>query len=268
YAYVSGAVLKNVDPVGLDDVMIVPTAPMADKKTGALSEEQQNQIAYRDFAKEWAAAGDGRKVLEMNSGASNKEVLEVLKSAAATAGKDGTIIYNIGHGGVGRAIPVEGPNRHSDTSGFDLVPFRSPEERRFLSTTDMVVKDGGKNWRRFGDESLTGNRDMMRKVGEEFRKAGIKQFHVLACNAGQDPRFGRELSRTLGVQVALHKDFIAMAQKDGKVHMWTDAVREPEAIPTRASASEVPKAKEQRGEIFAQTRAAAYGLAVENGAEY
>src|SRR5512133_2498971 len=109
YAYVSGAVLKSVDPVGLDDEKSAVISPdTAPKAEGSL-----NEMGAQWGAQYQAADPSTRENIPLRATSDPREILSAWENAAKAA-EGGKLLVNVGHG----------LSRENGKSvwGFDLAP--------------------------------------------------------------------------------------------------------------------------------------------------
>jgi hypothetical protein len=237
------------------DVMIVPV-----RRSNPRTEEEKNQKAYEQFGLDWVAAGPNRRLIHMKSDVGLTEAEAALMQAAKDADGGGSIYLNVGHGGVGNAIPTTGSGRHQDISGFDLVPWSTAANRLMANTADLIVSEshGGI---KMTDSALFAVKEMFTRVGAAFREHKVRLFSAIACNGGKDPRFGQAVGKLLGVRVDLYEWLIYVGEdQQGHPLIWYNNA----TAPSGTTRGQIPDADKH----FLMTREAAYGYAAEHGYQY
>jgi len=242
-------------PAATKDVMIVPKKP-----ANPSTPELRNQKAYEQFGQDWVAAGSNRVLVHMDTDVGLDKAEEALVKAAKEADGGGNIYLNVGHGGVGGAIPTAGSTRHTDISGVDLVPWSTEAHRQMASTADLLASDV-RNGVKVTDPALFVVKEMLGRVGVALRDHKVRLFSAIACNGGKDPRFGQELGKLLGIRVDLYEWLIYLGEdKDAHPLIWYNN----DAPPAGTLRGQIPEADKQ----FLMTRDAAYRYAAEHGYQY
>ncbi len=208
YAYVKGAVLQSVDPLGLDKVMIV--AGNAD----ATIEKEQGDAYLKTFAGQWAKStseklSDGtiirtelelgrRHVVTVDKNATAQEMKTKMAQASKLAGRNGKVILAVGHGGAGddfKAGTLDlAPNAKGTKLKLNADDLAFAEKAR---TEKGTVKTSGAE-----NEATT----LLGDWGDSLRDAEVSSLELLTCKIGADKgTFMKNLADRTGVKVQAHK---------------------------------------------------------------
>jgi hypothetical protein len=190
-------------------------------------------IWTRDYLKRQPQA---RKSLVMPSSPSSQLVVDTIAKAAKQAGPNGTLIFNLGHGGTS----TSGDARE----GFiDLAPgkkFRiggQQQDGLFINVFYDVNVAGPNafsdmdNDRKFnaGTAGATTRQQHFvayKKIGDAIRAAGLYRVIFLTCKVGNSPDLIRKIANDWGVAVTAPKRRVVLAPqpKDRvRVHLEGDA---------------------------------------------
>ena len=204
YAYVSGAVLKNVDPLGLDTVMI--TDSVSEKFARQWEKSVHGKLADGRVIRTELEEGR-RHVVEVADKASAEDMKGAVKSAAEKAGESGKVIFSVGHGA-----------SEDGAASVDLLPSQTNEDHPYrlnnselrAARQDGKVIDGVKHTN-MGNEKT----DLLRAYGEALRAEGVETLELLTCRVGRDNSgFVEDIADHTGLRVEAHKHKVGFSEND------------------------------------------------------
>lgn len=188
YAYVTGAVLKNVDPLGLEetstsksteqtssspnDVMIVPDVPLRADPTG-INEEQ------RSFGEQWLQKDpENRRLVTMAPGGDSGDFESAVEEAAELS-EGGRVILNIGH-----AAP----------NAFDMTPRVNDEDGKGMTFHSVMLQPQNN---RTDQAQADARKATLERAGDALERNDVKEFVVMACRFASADRGRRDFAENV-----------------------------------------------------------------------
>ncbi|HEY5955401.1 MAG TPA: RHS repeat-associated core domain-containing protein, partial [Polyangiaceae bacterium] len=211
YAYVSGAVLKAVDPVGLDTAWIV-------FKGG-----DDYHSAVLTFAAKWEKRGDDRHVIVVNASPSPKELEKAWKKASEAAGKGGRVVLT-GHG-----------TEENETSswGVQLAAAKPGAKNDFKINVQDLKRVESVPTERLGDRERTIS-SYFSTARESLERSGVKDVELFGCNIGKNREQLETIGRQFGTRTTAYNAYSGAAD-DGST---TSLSKKKDAPPIQGTVSE------------------------------
>lgn len=223
------------------NVVIIPPP-----KLGGVYDD--NRIWARQYA---AADNKNRSIVEMGHGNLASAAVRASEIAARQAGRDGSVIYAVGHGGVGT---------QSTSATADLAPKRQLQISQFLAFYDAQTAWPGKSIRQMETDLISINHKKLKRAAakkkvdawcrtyirsncpiaqrqvldlprvqhlydeviEIYHRQPVYRIILLTCNVGNATAFVDEVSTDFGVPVLAYRRRV-MSQRHGlKVRMFLE----------------------------------------------
>lgn len=218
-------------PEGSKDVMIVP-------KKGTFKEGQSKgehaifEHGYR-FAQQWRDKDKAhRAIVEVPVKLARRSnvTFEDFKKAmieAAQLAKSGEIILMTGHGtGTGHnyglsnsmmdTVPEEESDstKHEETLNTDnMVNIKDVTTMETLPTGEKVIKPKPPHSKETIEKMNQPHKYLaMMKIGEAFKRNGVRKFTALTCNAGKDRAFCEAIANVLGVEFQAYQYLVTTVE--------------------------------------------------------
>ena len=225
----------------MNKVIIVGPRYLVRDKQGGLRADNY------DWAEQFVKASPGNRFLiEMNA-STRDEVLRASLQAAKKAGGNGTVVYNVGHGGgVGESGVADfGPDKcfrvteyvafENISTGYSGESIKRQRERELVQAEAI----GGAKARQRAEQrwcrvyvrgqcsrAIEAVRDRSivqpdyEKLAAQYREHKVRQIILLSCNVGNAARFLNELSTDFQVPVGSYRLKVESKVVAGRVRMF------------------------------------------------